>query len=271
MKYKLVAIDMDGTLLDSEKKVSNRTKKVLIEVQKKGVKIVITTGRILVSAAFYANYIGLKTPIIACNGAIIKGVRENILKTFPIDKKTLIKAVEICEDMDIYYHFYSEGMVYSLRSMEGFQPSLLKETKIDPSFSIPTCPLNDISSIWDIKEDILKLTMWDRDEDKVSKVLEKIYSIEDAFITSSSFNNIELTNVEATKGRAIEFLADYYKIDKDQVMAIGDSYNDQSMIQYAGLGVAMENAREDIKEKADYITLSNDNEGVAAVLEKFIR
>lgn len=261
---------MDGTLLNSQKKVSNRTKEVLLKAQEKGVKVVITTGRIFVSAEFYANYIGLKTPIIACNGAIVKGIKENILKTFPLDKETLIEVVKICEEIGIYHHFYSEEKIYSLKSLEWFNAPVLEETKIDPSFSISTCSLNKISSIRDIKEDILKLTIWDKDQQKVKKTLERIQDLKNVSITSSEMNNIELTNRKATKGKAVEFLTDYYKIDRSQVIAIGDSHNDQSMIEYAGLGIAMDNAEKEVKEKADYITLSNEDEGVVAVFEKFV-
>lgn len=262
---------MDGTLLDSEKRISQGTKKILRDAQKKGTKIIITTGRIFVSAEFYSNYIGLETPIIACNGAIIKEVgNQEIFTTFPLHKQTLMKAAQICEEIDTSYHFYSEDKIYSLRSMDWFNNTFLKEKDIDPSFHIPISYIQDLSSILDIEEDILKLTIWDRDEKKVLKALEKIHQLEGAFVTSSNPMNIELTNKKATKGNAVEFLARHYKIDQSEIIAIGDSSNDRTMIEYAGLGVAMENARRDIKEIADYVTLSNDNEGVAEVFKKFI-
>src|SRR5699024_7700325 len=116
-------------------------------------------------------------------------------------------------------------------SMDWFNHVFLKEKDIDPSFHIPISYIQNISSILDIKEDILKLTIWNKDEKKISEALEKIHRLEDAFVTSSNPMNIELTNKKATKGNAVKFLAKYYGIDQSEVIAIGDSSNDKTMIE----------------------------------------
>lgn len=271
MNYKMIAIDMDGTLLNSEKKVSERTKEVIIAAQEAGKKIIITTGRIFTSARLYSQYIGLKTPIIACNGAIIKGVEgEKIFKTHPVDEEIIVNAIEICNEIGVPYHFYSEDKIYSTKNIGLYEFYHQEERNIDASYRIPFFDINNFSSISNIKEEILKFNVWDKDIDKILLTLNKIKHIENAFVTSSSPYNIEITNQAATKGNALKELGEFYGIKKEEIISIGDSYNDISMIEYAGLGIAMDNSQADIKEIADYITLSNDQDGVVDVFERFV-
>jgi hypothetical protein len=271
MNYKMIAIDMDGTLLNSQKRVTERTKEVLITAQESGKKIIITTGRIFTSARLYSQYIGLKTPIIACNGAIIKGVEgKRIFKIHPVEEKIIVNAIEICNEIGVPYHFYSEDKIYATKKLDLYEFYHQEESKIDSSYSIPFYDINDFSSISKIKEEILKFNVWDRDVDKILLTLNKIKNINNAFVTSSSPYNIEITNQAATKGNALKDLGEFYGIKKEEIIAIGDSYNDISMIEYAGLGIAMDNSQVDIKEIADYITLSNDQEGIVDVFERFV-
>lgn len=272
MNYKMIAIDMDGTLLNSEKKVTERTKEVLIAAQESGKMIIITTGRIFTSARLYSQYIGLKTPIIACNGAIIKGVDdEEIFKTHPVDDEIIVDAIEICNKIDIPYHFYTEDKIYSTKNLGLYEFYHQEENKIDGSYNVPFYDIIDISSISNIKEEILKFNIWDRDVGKIQLTLDKIKQIKRAFVTSSSPYNIEITSIAATKGNALRDLGEFYGIKREEIISIGDSYNDISMIDYAGLGVAMGNSHADIKERADYITLSNDQDGIVDVFERFVR
>ncbi|MCR1897607.1 Cof-type HAD-IIB family hydrolase [Irregularibacter muris] len=271
MRYKMVAIDMDGTLLTTHKQVTPKTKKALLDAQKQGAKIVITTGRIYTSALLYAQYIGLKTPIIACNGAIIQQVgKEKTFETFPIHKKTIIEGAEICKDIGADYFFFTQNKIYVGQKLEFFRSYLLKETQVDPTKHISIHSIDSTSMICDIQEEILKLSIWSQNKDIIKEALYRIHQMDNAFVTSSSPRNIELTHKNATKGNAIKTLAEYYHIPMNQVIAIGDSYNDITMIKQAGLGVAMDNGRKEVKEVADEITLSNDQEGVAAILEKYI-
>src|SRR5690554_4529472 len=155
MNYKMVAIDMDGTLLNSEKQVSEKTKEVILEAQLKGIKIVITTGRIFTSAQLYSNYIGLKTPIIACNGAIIKGVgTEDVFKTYPIDRSIILKAADICKGINLPYHLYSKEKIYSTRGLDLQDFYHRDEVKIDSDYSIIFEDIEDSTSLTNLKEDI---------------------------------------------------------------------------------------------------------------------
>src|SRR5690554_2697197 len=136
MNYKMIAIDMDGTLLNSQKRVTERTKEVLIAAQESGKKIIITTGRIFTSARLYSQYIGLKTPIIACNGAIIKGVEgKRIFKIHPVEEKIIVNAIEICNEIGVPYHFYSEDKIYATKKLDLYEFYHQEESKIDSSYS----------------------------------------------------------------------------------------------------------------------------------------
>lgn len=271
MKYKMVAIDLDGTLLNRNKEITASTKETILKAQNKGVKVALATGRIYRSALLYAQFIGLNTPVIACNGAIMGQVDgKNIFNPLALDKNVIIKAAKICKELDIVYYLYTKEKIYVDKNIEFFRAHLLKELQVDAEKYIHMEQLNNIDSIKNIDEDIYKMTIYDSKEEKIDLALNKINQIKDAFVTSSSARNIELTNIKATKGNALKRLAEFYNIKQSEIIAIGDSYNDHRMIEYAGLGVAMGNAREDIKLMADYITLSNENEGVAKVFNKFI-
>src|SRR5690554_1409269 len=271
MNYKMVAIDMDGTLLNEKKQVTDKTKEALVRAQLQGIKIVITTGRIFTSAKLYSDYIGLTTPIIACNGAIIKGIgSEDHFQTYPIDKEIIYQAANICEEMNLPYHLYSEDKIYSTNRWELYEFYHRDEIKIDSNYSIVFEDIESSHSLYHLGEEILKFNIWDDDESRIMMALTKIHGIQDAFITSSSPNNIEITNAKATKGNAVKKIAEYFNIRREEVIAIGDSYNDISMIEYAGLGVAMDNAKKDIKDVANFITTSNDEDGIVDVFEKFI-
>src|SRR5690606_17975117 len=113
MKCKLIAIDMDGTLLNSKNQVSSRTKSAIEMAKSQGVYVVISTGRVLKSALSYAKSLELRNPIIACNGAIIADESENIIYKRPIEMNLVEKIINMARERNIYYHFYDEAKFYS--------------------------------------------------------------------------------------------------------------------------------------------------------------
>lgn len=121
MKYKLVAIDMDGTLLNSHDNISERTRYAINNAIDKGIKIVLSTGRIYLSALYYTNLIDLNSPIIACNGAIVSNHKGNeILYKSHINKDILRKIIKLAEDNNVYYHFYDLSTFYCKKGNNNF-------------------------------------------------------------------------------------------------------------------------------------------------------
>jgi Cof subfamily protein (haloacid dehalogenase superfamily) len=274
MKYKLICIDMDGTLLNSNHKISDISKKTLIKAHDMGVHIVITTGRTYVDAEAYSDSMGLNSPIIAFTGAVIKEkYGENFIHRSIIDEQLCKELLEIFKKYNVKPIFNSLFKVYCgdlkikigmwYLKIRGF---LNRNIKVDYI-------RNEEKWFYVFKHEedsIVKCEIINRNKKKINylrKELEKVDGIE---ITSSSKYNIEITKKGTSKGKAIEILADHYNIKKEEVIAIGDSENDISAIEFAGMGIAMGNASEEVKKKSNFVTDTNDNDGVAKAIEKFI-
>ncbi|OPJ55787.1 Cof-type HAD-IIB family hydrolase [Alkalithermobacter paradoxus] len=271
MKYKLIVTDMDGTLLNSKNEVSEKNKLMLKKAQDMGIKVAIATGRIYTSARHYAKLLGIKTPIIACNGAIIresdtgKTIYENIL-----NEEDSIKIIELCEKHGVYYHFYDdEGfyckeLAYSSLLYNEWNEAQPVENRINIKV------VDDSKSVIKNGVNPLKFLIIDEDADKLNNLKKELEQIQTLEISKSWHNNIEVMNKGACKGLAVKRLSQYLNIKQDEIIALGDNYNDLSMIEYAGVGVAMGNAEKIVKEKSNYITTSNDEDGVANALQNIL-
>ncbi|SKC90152.1 Cof-type HAD-IIB family hydrolase [Maledivibacter halophilus] len=272
MEYKLVVTDMDGTLLNSQGKVPEENKEILTKLQDKGVHVAVATGRIYTSARVFAKYIGVKTPIIACNGAIVREIDNNepLYESY-LNKEDSLKIIDICRKHNVYYHFYTEDTFYA----ESMARSALKYSEwnetLDEEDRIDLKIIEDsYELINDSDEKIFKFIVIDEDVDLLKGIRKELSEIPGIECSKSYYNNLEIMNKGVEKGKAVKNLADSLGVKREEVICIGDNENDISMIKYAGLGVAMGNAEEIVKKTADYITEVNDKNGVAEVLKKFI-
>lgn len=275
MKYKLVCTDMDGTLLNSKKKISEETKEVLKKAHDKGVHIVVTTGRIYNNAAYYSNLIGVKSAVIAANGAFIreKDKEEAIYKeTLTEEQCRLVLGVLLKHKLVPHFHTYKE--VYLGSKFHKFVSYLAVARKLPkdmPVISRYVAGKDEWHNVFkEMDGNLVKAIVFHPDVKRINRAKEELMKIPNLEIASSGKLNIEINAKGVCKGQAVEVLAKYYGIKREEVICIGDNENDISMIEYAGLGVAMGNAIESVKLKADYITDTNNNDGVAKVIEKFI-
>ena len=268
LKYKLVAIDMDGTLLNSENKVTDRTRKAIENARNQGTHIVIATGRILKSALHYSESLGLKNPLIACNGAIIVDEFQNVIYEKHIEKKNVIDIIDLAKSEGIYFHFYDRSSFYSNVRVEEVLKFYNEGSKtMDINLKI----FKDTEEIMNMKDlNVYKFIFIDNNKDKLHRFREKIEKFENINTSSSWINNIEAMGNNVSKGEALKELCKILNVEAKEVVSIGDSENDLSMLKFSGLGVAMGNGDKDIKERSNYITDSNDDDGVAKVIEKFI-
>lgn len=268
MKYKLIAIDMDGTLLNSENYISERTRQALIAAKEKGVHVVLSTGRILKSAIYYSKQLGLANPIVASNGGIMVDGESNVLFKSPLDKSSIKEAVKMADDEGIYCHLYDESRFYSSRKV---QEVIEFYGETDGKLNINLELFKNIDDVLFSKDlNIYKLIFIDEDPEKLGKFREKISKVENISISSSWSNNIEAMALDVSKGETLKKLFKMLGVESEDVIAIGDSENDLSMLNIAGLSIAMGNGSDSIKEKVDYITDTNDNDGVAKAIEKFV-
>lgn len=274
MAYKLVCIDVDGTLLNTKHKITKRTKELLLKAHKLGIHIVISTGRMYTDAEYYSNLIGVKSPVIASNGAFIKEkdndkvifkdlLGENLsLELLKIFRKHQIKPY-FCTPHKFYYGTIMFKLFYLATKIVG-----TRSNKLDIEYVFSWNQWEQV--LHKEKDNIVKSEIIYRDPALIYELRSELNQLTQLEIVDSSKYNIEITRKGVSKGKAVERLASLYGLKREEVIAIGDSENDISMLEYAGLGIAMGNASDRVKQKADYITDSNDNEGVANAINKFV-
>ncbi len=270
--FKLISIDLDGTLLNSDKKISNKNKTVLKKAMDKGIKVVVSTGRIVAGGRIFANEIGTKDPLIACNGAIIKDLRtEGIIYGNYLGNPEFHKVINICRSSGIYFHAYIGDTMYTekLDFSSLFYWNKNQDTPEKDRVDIKLVEnLNE--ALEESRQQASKIVIISRDLEHVASVRRSIENIGNIGITSSYIDNFEVMNQGVDKGTALKFLAEKLGIKREEIMALGDNENDASMLEYAGIGIAMNNGLDYIKEMADHITLTNDEDGVAHAINKFV-
>lgn len=272
MKYKMIAMDMDGTLLNNSKEVSEFSRKILKRAAEKGVKLVVCTGRIFTSARVYARLIGTEAPIIASNGAYIREKdRNEIIFQRYLSEDHIKKVVETGIRYGLYPHVFTADTIYT-KKLVFFSANYNRWNQTLPEDERVKIEIVDNfdSAIRENKGRILKVVVADDDIERVMSAKEEIKNTMDVSIFSSSSNNFEVMAPEISKGYAVKILSKYYGISREEIICIGDNENDTSMIEYAGLGIAMGNATEELKQIASYITDTNENDGVAKAVEKFV-
>lgn len=270
--YKLVAIDVDGTMLDSQKRISQENKEAIKNAINAGTHVVVCSGRIYAGAAVIGKEIGTKLPIITCNGARIKDMKTNdVLFNRSVPLHICEKVIDYCHEHNIYYHiyvgdiFFTERLAYTSLSFAKKNKELPEEDRMDIRI------VEDMKkALREYSDDISKIVIIDEDPDILAKTRSDLEKIKEIVLMSSGADNFEMMDAQVSKGAAVKFLAEKYGILQEEVMAIGDNENDLSMLEYAGLAVAMGNGEDYVKEIADFVTLSNDESGVAYAINKFV-
>lgn len=271
LKYKLICVDMDGTLLNSKKEITQRSLDAIKKAHELGVKLVIATGRIFVSAGYYGDLIGVKAPIIASNGAYVREKDgEKVIFEEYLSMEECTNIVSILKEYNIVPHFYSFDTIYTSKIIHSSLAYKNANAKLPRSRQVKIEVIDDWEKLFLKRPKLIKTMAVDDDGDKVLQAKERFLSL-DKFEVVSSFNkSFEVMPRGTSKGNAVKKICEYYGVHPSEVIAIGDNENDISMIEYAGLGIAMGNSEEKVKEIANYITESNNRDGVAMAIEKFI-
>ncbi|MBS5937899.1 Cof-type HAD-IIB family hydrolase [Clostridium sp.] len=273
---KLICIDMDGTLLNSNHEVSERNKEALKKASELGVNIAITTGRLFCSARYYSDLIGIDTPVIASNGSYIKNkFNDTAILENPMPKDVAIEIYNIVKKHGLTVNFNSwdtlirEDFIPENHAYYIMNQDLPEEKRV----KFLVCE-DIIATLEDFQGNILKGIVFEDGKNKDNLWAAK-EELKDTFgdklhVVSSGDNNFEVMMGNSSKGNAVAYLAESLGIKPEEVMCIGDSENDISMIKYAGVGVAMGNGLDIVKEVADYITDTNNNSGVGKAIEEFV-
>lgn len=288
--YKLIAIDLDGTLLNSYGSVSNFDEEQIKKAIQKGIEVVLTSGRVTDSVESIAKEVGADHYVISGNGSTIFDFRANkIIYDKYIEKKKVLQVIKLCEENSIYYNLYTEDMILAKSLNYNVLFYHCENSKKTEGRKTNINVIENIYEYIEEKEDpkVLKITVCDESSIIFPRILEKLKKIknidvlevahmsrkiiksgtEDCDIT---YYYSEISSKDVNKWTAIEFLINALGIKKEEVIAIGDNVNDIPMIQGAGLGIAMENSAPSIKEIADEITFSNNENGVGKAIEKIL-
>lgn len=237
---KLIALDMDGTLLNTNHEVSDRTKDAIKEALAKDIHVVLSTGRGIRACYPYAELLKLESYLITANGGEIWTVEKELLDQHLHQTETIEKLYHLGKEIGVNMWMISTDGVFNNEAPENF---------------------NDYK--W------LKFGCESKDKDKLDKMIKEMSYYEGLELTNSLPTNVEVNPVGVSKAKALHFLCEKIGITMDNVMAVGDSLNDIKMIQEAGVGVAMGNAQDAIKKVANFVTDTNNNDGVAKAIEKF--
>lgn len=269
---KMIVTDMDYTLLNKEKKISEGNKKALKAAMEAGVHVVLATGRLFSSATVYARELEILTPIIASNGAIIAESDLSEIyyeKTLPYEAG--VEMIKLCKERGLFCHLYTKDAIYTEKIVNISARYAQWNDKLDEENKINIIVVPDLyETMSKEKKHVLKAVVVDKDDRKLDEIRAEIQKTGIVNVSQSLPDNIEVMDKEVSKGNSVAFLAKMYGVHKDEIMAIGDNENDLSMIEYAGLGVAVGNAEQCLIDRAQHITGNYDEDGVAQVIHKYI-
>ncbi len=285
--YKLVAIDLDGTMLNQYGIITEKTKKAISKAQEKGVEVMIASGRAITSVKRFSKEINSNKYFISGNGAITYDIKNNkILYENILSKTKALKIIKICEENSIYYNVYTENGIIaknlSYNTLYYYKDNL---TKPDENRT----HINIVENVYDYfeqrEEKILKIMICDEHKTVFNSIVRKLKELSEIEVLEVSHMSrkiikqgtdeialeyfyTEVSAKDVDKWNALEEIICLMNISKEEVVTIGDNANDLKMITNAGLGVAMGESAPYVKQSADIIAPTNDEDGVAIILNK---
>ncbi|NLK09139.1 MAG: HAD family phosphatase [Firmicutes bacterium] len=263
MSIKLVAIDVDDTLIDDKREITAENRKAIARARAQGVRVVLATGRMFSSASPYGKKLALQEPFICYNGALVQapGALEPTLHR-PLPFHTAYDIVSIGERAGLHVNIYLDDRLY----VKEFNEYTRFYTTIG---GMKAYPVGELLSFMEKPPTKVLYVSEPETITKWQKELEERYKGQlEVYISKPEY--LEFTAAGISKGSAVRELAKLYGLTSEEIMTIGDSFNDISMLEYAGIGVAVANAPEEVKAKADYVTASNTENGVAEAINKFV-
>ena len=265
---KLLSLDLDGTVVYDNKYASQKDICAIKNAVKAGVFVTIATGRMYYSAKKWADEFGTNAPLLTCNGSRIRDEKK-VYYSNSIEESKLKDLFEVFDDMLVRRYCFGRDAIFC--TPEGVDESFFTKNNTYKNEGPFIKVLENKKALFDeIGGDTNKFLVIMKDENDHKKALERVKSISGFESVVGDLHNIEFTNAGVTKAAGFKTLADMLGVDMESTMAIGDSENDIEIIKASGLGVAVDNAMENVKEIADEIVGSISESGVAQAIEKFI-
>ena len=283
---KLIASDMDGTLLNHNHKIPKENVKLINFAKNQGIEFVVATGRAYYEALPALNEENINCDVISFNGGIVYDKNGNIISITPMLPKDLYYTIEILKSFDISYQLYTKNTIYttSIETDINAYIDLIRSNGYEPDVEHLRAEAQqklDVGYITEVENIELYLNEKENPPIKIIAISNDISKLENAAkllsentsisVTSSGANNIEIMHKNATKGEALKEIAKIYSINLENAVAIGDNLNDQAMLDIVGYSVAMKNGNTILKEQAKYVTEKTNSEGgVADTIFKLI-
>ena len=257
---KLVATDIDGTILIPEGDFTEGVKDCVKKLQENNIKVVLVTGRMHCAAKRIANVLGLKTPIVSYQGGLVKNGEECLYERY-LSEEQVEKILSWASKINIHINLYNDDILFSetdCYEVQRYSNNLHTE--------YPVKSFNEIK-----KDKINKLLAIDYSSpERINKYEKELHEkFPDLYIVKSTPYFLEFSNREASKRCAVEYLQNYYGLKKEEILTIGDQNNDIELLRAGGIKIAMGNATEELKAEADYITTSVFDDGFVQAMEKF--
>ena len=283
---KLIASDMDGTLLNHNHKIPKENVDLINYAKNQGIEFIVATGRAYYEALPALNEENINCDVISFNGGIVYDKNGNIISITPMLPKDLYYTIEILKSFDISYQLYTKNTIYtkSIETDINAYIDLIRSNGYDPDVEHLRAEAQqklDVGYITEVENIELYLNEKENPPIKIIAISNDISKLENAAkllsenksisVTSSGANNIEIMHKNATKGEALKEIAKIYGINLENAVAIGDNLNDQAMLDIVGYSVAMKNGNTILKEQAKYVTEKTNSEGgVADTIFKLI-
>ncbi len=265
----MVVIDLDGTLLNDKKECKARTQQTVKKLIKKGVKVCFATGRAYNNTKDIAELCGIDSCIATVNGACIHENGE-IIHTVELGSEVIQEVIEYSRKNNLFLWLYTRDGIFNEMTNELYD-ELIRNF---PFFKTPLSSFDNIDSIFKslfiARPDTAQTIIRDFAHNPNLNIVLTTTNTVDTLPPHDTIYYVELLNKSANKGIAVEWIANHYHIQRENILVFGDENNDIEMLKYAGVSVAMGNAEPHIKEIADYVALTSEEDGVADFIEKHL-
>ncbi len=268
MTKKIVALDIDGTLLDGGGELTPRTAAAVRALKDRGIKVVLATGRRFIFCQDLIKELEIDLPVISHNGALINSTRgEKVLFSQPLENSSLSEVLRIMGKLELDFYLQSRDQIFFCREpqiewgIKHLQENRQLARRFEPE-NVPALPfhrLTCLGSVEQVTDFVDSSGMIDNGSCRIIRFP----------VNDGKMEIMELLHPRASKGRALQFLAEKWGVEREEIMAAGDEVNDLEMLEWAGLGVCMGNGVPQLKEVSDLVCGSNEEEGLAEFLEEF--
>lgn len=263
MKYRLVAIDLDDTLINSNFEIGPRARRALALAQERGVTVTLATGRMYRSARPIARELGLAAPLITYQGALVKDVSGEEYVHLPVPVPCAREIIAYLQGRGYHLNVYVNDNLY-MQKINDYGARYASVSRV------PAHAVDDLTEVLALGPPTKFLVIAPPEEvDLLLQELAPVY-MGRLHITKSKPYFLEFSHPRATKGQALATVAQYLGVRREAVLAIGDGYNDLDMLAFAGLGAVVGNARPEARAVAGYVATASEDAGVAEIIERFV-